>query len=144
MIQIPHRFGLRAMLAAVALVAVTIVVTRDCVRLQSAREHYQRIYASWQANRITLGAVVSESFPLMDAEESTLWISERTAKRHQADRLKHILEQTQSNASEAMPEEKRRRAKYIIEQIRNVDPAAADELTEKMTQAEVVDEVVAP
>jgi hypothetical protein len=122
------------MLLSVVLIALTIVATRDYVRLQSAREHFAWLSAAWQAQRVSYDTVIAGSYPLMEAEESTLWISKQSACERHVERLKYILERIRSPVSEMEPKTKALQTNHIIEQIRSVDPLAADTLVKSIAE----------
>jgi hypothetical protein len=134
-LRLSRRFSIRTMLVSVALIAATIVVTRDYVRVQSARDQFDWLLAHWEAGRVLPETVVAGSYPLMDAEESTLWISKRAATSRHVARLKYILGKMESPLSESNRDTTKRRAASIREEIRRYDPDAVDEQTENPSQS---------
>jgi hypothetical protein len=114
------------MLLSVAIVAVTVVVTRDYVRVQSAREQFDWLCATWEAGRASTETIVGGSYRLMNAEQSALWLSKRTAEARHVKRLEWILDKVQSPLSEASPDTIKRRASSILDEIRRYDPGAAN------------------
>ena len=122
------------MLVSVALIAATIVCTRDFVRVKSARDQFDWLGARWEAGRVSVETVIAGSYPLMEAEESALWISKRAARSRHVARLKYILSKVESPVSESNPDTTKRRAAIIREEIRRYDPDAADEQTENRSK----------
>jgi hypothetical protein len=116
------------MLVWVAIVAITIIATRDYMRVQAAREQYEWMMAAKEAGRVPFSAVVASSFRLMDVERSALWISRRAASSRHVARLKDLLRQAINPLTEASPEEMKPRADFILNEIRQHDPDEADKL----------------
>src|SRR6478609_6078865 len=116
--RIPRRFSIRAMFVWAAIVAVTIVATRDYMRVQAAREQYEWMQAAKEAGRVPFSAVVASSFRLMDVEQSAIWISRSAAASRHVARLKELLRQAVNPLTEASSEEMKRRADFILDEIR--------------------------
>src|SRR5437763_13523167 len=112
-LRLPRRFSIRTMLVSVALIAGTIIATRDYVRVQAAREQFDWLWASREAGRVPFDAVVAGSYRLMDAEDSALWISKRTATSRHVARLKYLLDKVESPLSESNPDTIKRQAAFI-------------------------------
>jgi hypothetical protein len=133
-LRLPRQFSIRTMLVSVAIIAATVVGTRDYVRVQTARDNFDWLWAGWDAGRISSETIVAGSYPLMDAEESALWISKRTAASRHVERLKQILAKVQSPLSESQPDTKQRQARFIRQEIRRYDPDSADDPPENPSQ----------
>jgi hypothetical protein len=100
--RFPRRFGIRFMLVSIAMIAVTIVATRDYVRVQNAREQFGFL---WAAHRqVSFDKFVAASRELKQAEESTFWTSRHSAAERHVKRMAMLLEEVQSHASEFDPE----------------------------------------
>lgn len=130
--RIARRFSIRAMLAWVAIVAITIITTRDYMRVQAAREQYEWMCAAKEAGRVPFDAVVASSFRLMDVEQSAVWISRRAASSRHVARLKDLLRLALNPLTEAGHETMKRRADFILAEIRRNDPDEADKLTSNL------------
>ena len=115
-----------------AIVAVTIVATRDYMRVQAAREQYEWMQAAKEAGRVPFSAVVASSFRLMDVEQSAIWISRSAAASRHVARLKELLRQAVNPLTEASSEEMKRRADFILDEIRKHDPDEADKLAKNL------------
>jgi hypothetical protein len=122
------------MLVLVAVVAVTIVATRDYVRVQAAREQMDWQWANLEALRVPFDSVVAESYRLHDVEGSAFWISRRTAAARHVLRLKRLLNLAQSPVSESSLEMKKQRSDFILDEIRRYDPEEADKLAKNTSQ----------
>ena len=120
------------MLVWAAIIAVTIVATRDYMRVQAAREQFEWMQAAKEAGRVPFSAVVAASFRLMDVEQSAIWISRSAAVSRHVARLKELLRQTVNPLTEASSEEMKRRADFILGEIRKHDPDEADKLTKDL------------
>jgi hypothetical protein len=100
--RIPRRFSIRAMLVSIGIIAVTIVATRDYVRVQTARE---KVGFLWAAHRhIPFDKFIAGSRELKQAEESALWGSRQSASERHVKRMNMLLEEVQSHASKFEPE----------------------------------------
>jgi hypothetical protein len=114
---IPRRFSIRTMLVSVALIAATIVVTRDYQNLHNARARLQLVMANYEAGRVTAEDVVNASKELMTAESATLWISKRASAGAHVERLKYLLAKVQSPVSESRRQDIQRRVAYIQQEL---------------------------
>jgi hypothetical protein len=114
------RFGIRALLVLVAIVAISAYIFRGYRNLHNAREELQRIMANYEAMRVTAQDVVNASKKLMTAESGTLWISKRAAIGAHVERLKNLLNKLQSPVSESEPQEIQRRVEFIQQELHDI------------------------
>jgi hypothetical protein len=114
------RFGIRALLVLVAIVAISAYIFRCYRNLHNAREELQRIMANYEAMRVTAQDVVNASKKLMTAESGTLWISKRAATGAHVERLKNLLNKLQSPVSESEPQEIQRRVEFIQQELHDI------------------------
>jgi hypothetical protein len=105
------------MLVSVALIAATIVVTRDYRNLHNAREEVQRVMASYEAVRVTAEDVVTRSKKLMTAESASIWISRRSATGAHVERMKDLLAKVQSPTSKSRRQDIQRRVAVIQQEL---------------------------
>ena len=117
MLQIPRRFSICALLALVAIVAMTLFLIRDYKTLQYAREEFRLVAANYEAGRVLSDDVVTASKRLMTAESAMLWISNRAATDAHIERLQNLLAKVQSPTSESQPQDIQRRVEFIQQEL---------------------------
>jgi hypothetical protein len=86
------RFGLRALLVFVALVALALVGGRQWMQLRNAHFEYGRTWAAWKADRVVADDVELAAKNLYDREAATVWIGRSVATRRQAERLRDFAD----------------------------------------------------
>jgi hypothetical protein len=90
------RFGIRALLAVMAIVAFATYAVQDWRRLQAAREMYQQVIYAWKTWQVTLKDVAKSSESLMHAEAASIWISKNGAESRHVDRLKVLAKRAEN------------------------------------------------
>jgi hypothetical protein len=105
------------MLVSVALIAASIVVTRDYRNLHNARAKFQQVAARYEVGRVTAEDVVNASKELMTSDSATLWISQRAAAGAHVERLKYLLAKVQSPVSESRRQDIQRRVAIIQQEL---------------------------
>jgi hypothetical protein len=90
------RFGIRALLAVMAIVAFATYAVQDWRRLQAAREIYQHVIYAWKTWQVTLKDVAKSSESLMHAEAASIWISKNGAESRHVERLKLLAQRAET------------------------------------------------
>lgn len=119
------------MLLFVAFIAVSLVFLHQLVLLRSARQHYENAVLGWEHLYLELPDVVAASESLMNVETQTLWISEKTARRHHIANLKELL-RTAENRLWQVPLEDQENYQDQCKSIRSLIEDQADVLRDSV------------
>jgi hypothetical protein len=115
--RIPKRFGIRALLVTVAIVAAMLLIVQHHFRLKEARKSCDYAWAAWQSVRITDEDMVLASEKLLAAERASPWISGDAAERQHVARLDFMLTRIEAPGSEYSPDTRQRKRRFLLEQI---------------------------
>jgi hypothetical protein len=106
------------MLVFVAILSAGAFLVHDYVRIRNAREHFEYVWASWNAGRVSDDDVISASETLANMEAESPWVSMSAADRSHIARLQRIIHFLDSGTCESSPEVKERRRERLNENIR--------------------------